>query len=496
MLRPVSNQKAKIFISYSHDDAEWLQKMEIHLKPLAFQNSLSTWTDRRIGIGEDWYKEIKQAIREADVCILLISASFLASDFVHNHELPDILAGAKERNTLIVNVFVSHCLIDIHTELSKLQGIPAPDNPLEGMGKAEQNRVLTSLAGKIKEHIETKVVASSAEEAVATAKPPESAPQPSLSKVDTTAQIEITSEPAGATVYLNDTEEAEKTPSTYLVNMGRKKEMEVEIALELLGYEDDVSIITVSRGQRVVYPPVQLTPKIERKARVRVVEPASPPNPSERHAWKNEIGMEMMYLSGGKFLMGDEQHLTTISPFSIGVYPVTVEQYAASGLEMPETPYFNEGWRKRDHPMVNASWYDAMAYCQWLSEKTGKEYDLPSDEEWEFAARGGLEGKVYPWGGKFDRSKLCCSTKTFGDRKGTCPVGQYPANGYELYDMVGNVLEWCADWYDFGKSQRVLRGGSWYDYYPECFRCAYRSWNIPVKRYYLAGFRIVFRGLR
>ena len=157
---------------------------------------------------------------------------------------------------------------------------------------------------------------------------------------------------------------------------------------------------------------------------------------------------------------------------------------------------------KTRHPVVHVSWYAAMAYAQWVGKR------LPTEAEWEYAARGGLAGKRYPWGDEFDSDKVHIEWE--GD---TTKVGQYPPNGYGLYDMSGNVWEWCLDEYnaDFYstsprenpfsgangldwaidnfidvKSNRVLRGGSWYN---RRARVAYRSSKEPSKTYFDTGFR-------
>jgi len=114
-----------------------------------------------------------------------------------------------------------------------------------------------------------------------------------------------------------------------------------------------------------------------------------------------------------------------------------------------------------DHPMVYVTWDDATAYAKWAGKR------LPTEAEWEFAARGGLVGKEFPWG---DEESIAREYANFWDTGGTdqwknptAPVGSFRPNGYGLYDMTGNVWEWCQDWYDNSRRGRVLRGGSWLD---------------------------------
>lgn len=221
---------------------------------------------------------------------------------------------------------------------------------------------------------------------------------------------------------------------------------------------------------------------------------------------------EMVKIPGGTFQMGskkgrDEEkprHSVTLSSFSMGKYEVTVSEYRAfckaTGKQMPDPPKW--GWND-DHPMVSISFESAIAYCKWLSELTGKNYRLPTEAEWEYAARGGSDAA-----NEYAGSNNPDDVAWFADNSGgqTQPVGRKKPNGFGLFDMSGNVWEWCGDWYDaiyYSKSpgfnptgpengsSRVLRGGSWM-YTPECSRVAFRDHAAPPNmrsKYY--GFRVL-----
>lgn len=148
---------------------------------------------------------------------------------------------------------------------------------------------------------------------------------------------------------------------------------------------------------------------------------------------------------------------------------------------------------RAQHPVVLVSWHDAHAYCTWAGGR------LPSEAEWECAARGGLAGKLYPWGDDIDPSLA-----NYDNRNGTTPVGSYAPNDYGLYDVAGNAWEWVSDWYDpkyyhsspgtnpTGPVQgttRVLRGGAWL-LFPQFCRVAYRFREGPDFRFNLIGFRL------
>lgn len=207
------------------------------------------------------------------------------------------------------------------------------------------------------------------------------------------------------------------------------------------------------------------------------------------------------------------QHRVELSEYSIGKYLVTNIEYQAfvkdTGRQPPRNwDGVNYPQERGDHPVVNVSWEDAVAYCKWLGQKTGTNYRLPTEAEWEKAARG-TDRRIYPWGDVWDKTKLNCAEAGIGD---TTPVGQYsPAGGdspYGASDMAGNVWEWCADWFNENEykeredaivkdpqgpkegSSRVLRGGSFIDDHWVA-RCPVRYWYLPDNRYWNVGFRVV-----
>lgn len=149
------------------------------------------------------------------------------------------------------------------------------------------------------------------------------------------------------------------------------------------------------------------------------------------------------------------------------------------------------------HPVSYVTWNDAQAFCRWAGKR------LPTEAEWERAARGGLEGKRYPWGDEDPQGKACFE-QNLTTRK-PMSVGTYPANGYGLYDMAGNVWEWCQDWYDENYYQsspkknptgpakgvsRVLHGGSWGSD-ARGLHCSARTWTEPTTHDFSFGFRCV-----
>jgi formylglycine-generating enzyme required for sulfatase activity len=158
------------------------------------------------------------------------------------------------------------------------------------------------------------------------------------------------------------------------------------------------------------------------------------------------------------------------------------------------------------HPVTLVRWEDATAYCAWLAGATGRDVRLPTEAEWEKAARGGLEARRYPWGDRLDRNMANFLTDpTLKALHGTSRCGSYPANGYGLYDVAGNVWEWVHDWYDphyysaapFENPSgppagqlRLVRGGSWLVADVRMLSCSHRH-KVPPDTYsYGIGFRI------
>ncbi len=230
---------------------------------------------------------------------------------------------------------------------------------------------------------------------------------------------------------------------------------------------------------------------------------------------------EMVHVPAGEFIMGTTleeakqlgdyaqretpQRTVELSAYEIGRYPVTNLEYKAFVEATGHSPPSHwEGGQfpdeLADHPVVYISWNDATAYCEWLTETTGKPYRLPTEAEWERAARG-TDGRRYPWGDEWDETRA--NTQEAGPGT-TTPVGQYSPAGDSpagCADMAGNVWEWTNSWFqpypggsyqdkEYGEKYRVLRGGSWLPN-SSLARCARRLGNRPVDGRFDDGCRLV-----
>jgi|WetSurMetagenome_2_1015567.scaffolds.fasta_scaffold117629_2 toxoflavin biosynthesis protein ToxD len=223
--------------------------------------------------------------------------------------------------------------------------------------------------------------------------------------------------------------------------------------------------------------------------------------------------MEFVRVPAGKFIMGGNRYadqkpprpIEMLDDYWIARYPVTNAQFARF-VAAVEYPFDQGAWQtKADHPVVNVSWRDALAYCAWLNETLRDELRdlvlrLPTEAEWEKAARG-PHSLEWPWGNEFDKRK--CNSNEAG-QGGTMPVGAYSPQGdspYGAADMVGNVWEWCHSRYkpypyqandgrenEAGDDVRVLRGGSWFDD-RNVVHSAYRYADPPDLRIDNLGYR-------
>jgi formylglycine-generating enzyme required for sulfatase activity len=232
----------------------------------------------------------------------------------------------------------------------------------------------------------------------------------------------------------------------------------------------------------------------------------------------NGVKLEMIAIPGGTFWMGSPaneaergdnespQHQVTVPSFFMGKYPLTQAQYQAI---MGKNPAYFKG---NNRPVENVSWDDAVRFCQKLSQRTGKNYRLPSEAEWEYACRAGTK-TPFSFGDNittdlvnYDGTYPYKSAPKGKYREQTTDVGTFPPNAFGLYDMHGNVWEWCEDdWHEnyidaptdgsawnsqSGSNTKLLRGGSWYSDARYC-RSANRAGYLRDFRNTLYGFRVV-----
>ncbi|WP_020535902.1 SUMF1/EgtB/PvdO family nonheme iron enzyme [Lewinella cohaerens] len=254
--------------------------------------------------------------------------------------------------------------------------------------------------------------------------------------------------------------------------------------------------------------PAPAPPRISEERELIALQEAKMPNAPDG----------FIYVEGGTFIMGCQEgrdsdcfdwekpaHKVTLSSFYLSKYQVTQAQWReVMGSDPPEL--YNKGCD--ECPVEGVNWNDIQRFLQKLNTQTGQSYRLPTEAEWEYAARGGKDSKGYLYSGSNDIGEVAwCKVNaekgnTYGSKKTTRPIGGKRANELGLYDMCGNVWEWCSDWFveyeNFAQQNpcgpksgvlRITRGGSWDDYSLRC-RAAYRTAALPVARGGNIGFRL------
>ena len=378
-------------------------------------------------------------------------------------------------------------------------------------------------------------------------------------ELDTIATLNVTSTPEGATVYVDSTIIGTTPIQGYQIDTGIRLEKQVNVGLELSGYKSRVKKIMLKGGQQFPWDvhleemeKEPLPPKSKPSVPQTIIEndftlneKARSPSPNIPQTILGKDGAPMVLIPAGDFQMGSgpggtynsattPPHTVYVDAFYMDVHEVTVGQYNQFIRATGHRPLFDNisVFSPTDrHPVVFVSWHDAMAYAKWVGKR------LPTEAEWEKAARDGLVQKNHSWGDATLDGTQCNfadkSLRTIWNRERepednwadenlddgyayTAPVGSYPPNGYGLYDMTGNVWEWCFDAYDenfYANSPyqnpiadiivkdeknniiginklRVSRGAGWNDGPPSVWIASRREVD-PQVRWGNTGFRCV-----
>lgn len=240
------------------------------------------------------------------------------------------------------------------------------------------------------------------------------------------------------------------------------------------------------------------------------------PTPSRATPGAHTLEPTLIRIPEGWFLMGSDKgqdcerpiHRVCTDSFFLAATQVTNAEYdrflRATG-SLPPPFWTDPNFSRPEQPVAGVSWHEAVRYCEWLSLQTGRHYRLPTEAEWEHAARGGLEQKQYPWGDDPPQSLPNYAARW---RTGPEPVARDAANTFGLYDIGDNVHEWCSDWYDpnyyaispalnprgpelntMKPARKSSRGGSW-RHHIKVARCSARSSIPPEFHYADYGFRV------
>ena len=436
----------QVFISYSHKDKGWLEKLQTHLTPLQRDGTISVWADTAIKPGQIWKEEIEKALARAKVAVLLVSPEFLASKFIYENELPPLLeANATEGLTILwIPVRPSHYT---RTVIADYQAAHDPAKPLSGMSRTKQDGALVETVKKIE------VVA----------------PPSSLSSPTPPASLVITPADPVLPVIQNIHGWSAQQVRSLQQQTAQALKMPVEFQDALKDGSQGPMMVVIPGGRFLM---------------------GSPSDEPER---RDE----------------ERQHEVEVASFALGKYAVTFDEYDQFAHAMGQTLPKDGGWGRGWRPVISVSWLNAVAYADWLSKQTGQTYRLPTEAEWEYACRAGTT-TPFCFGttigteqANYDGNFVYGKGQKGMYRRKTVEVGQFPANPWGLHDLHGNVWEWTSSEYDekYGgaelravsardsSSPRVLRGGSW-SYGPEWLRSAARRGGDPRGRFNIVGFRL------
>jgi len=300
--------------------------------------------------------------------------------------------------------------------------------------------------------------------------------------------------PDNASIYINDQLTLNSTPAVIRLSPGNYS---VRVEKQWLGQQFEV---TIESGSTVVKD-FELTPIIG----ATLIDSLKDGKPCP-------YCPEMVFVPAGQLTFGNADGIKTegtarletiTKPFAIGKYEVTFAEYDAfSNTTDALLPYDNE-WGRGNLPVINVNWHRATAYARWLSEQTGHFYRLPTEVEWEYAARAGTQTE-YWWGTEIGQGNANCAVcGSQWDKQSSAPVGSFQPNPFGLYDMLGNVQEWSCSQYDHfnqGKHRRcgvitslktryAIRGGAWNS--ATIVHVTYRRGSKTTQQSNHLGFRLV-----
>jgi formylglycine-generating enzyme required for sulfatase activity len=544
-----------VFIAYSRKDTSYLDKLRIYLKPLHRNKTIKIWYDGEIAPGTVWEDQIKIHLHKADIILLLVSANSLASDYFYDREMTEAMERHSRNETIVVPVILSDCTWEL-TDLANLQALPKDGKPIvhwsdessayanivRGLDKSikvvRQRRNKSSEALELEQQQQVRIAQQQSQQEEAEQKRIELQRQQKrasqrqkeaeqhrktqtiANKLNTASDYFAKSNYKESIVFAdavlkldngnNHAQQLKSDAQTILneqkiANLNNAKSKALKFGLPILALlllVFGISKINWSGNTN------EITEDKKNDSKVITLEPETDID-KNLSAPIQKLLSDMVSVSGGIFTMGctseqkdcgsDEKptHSVTLSSYKIAKYELTQEQWRAV---MGSDPSSFKGCNQC--PVESVSWNDIQDFIIKLNTLTGKRFRLPREAEWEYAARGGKKSNGYQYAGGNTLKEVAWYGGNSG--KKTHSVGQKRPNELGLYDMSGNVWEWCSDGYDenyYANSpsdnpkgassgrRRVGRGGSWDLSYNVC-RVSYRGDSYSVNRNYIVGFRV------
>ncbi|MEI6411583.1 MAG: SUMF1/EgtB/PvdO family nonheme iron enzyme [Bacteroidota bacterium] len=541
---PMTPAPLKTFVCYAHEDRTIVKDLLKHLRPLAKKDLIEIWDDGQILPGQDWDKAIKLRLESAQLILMFVSVDFIDSEYIEKKELKAALERHTEGEATLVPIIVRACGWKDYFDIGRFQALPKEALPImskhfpildDALDEVAQG--IRLLVTEMQHQLAAKAEAARLEQAEKEKAEKQAAiaqsQQESLRKQDEAAW-EAAKEAAenikdergkiaAYRVYLDDPEhvihrvEAEKAIENLkkaeinrkikedAIEREKREKQEAEAEKKRLAEEVARREAEARKRQEAEAEKKRLAEEVARReaeARKKQEAEAEKKRLAEEAARQKGLP-EMVFVKGGTFQMGSDEidhakpiHAVTLSDFEIGKYPVTQKLWQEIMGDNPS--YFKEN---ENCPVEEVSWEDTQAFLKKLNTRfPDRQYRLPTEAEWEYAARGGVQSKGFQYAGSDILDEVAWHNKNAGLK--THPVGIKKANELGIYDMSGNVWEWCSDWhgaYTSGSqtnphgpasgSGRVLRGGSWY-FYPLNCRVADRSNVTPTFRNNDIGFRL------
>ncbi|MDX1910160.1 MAG: SUMF1/EgtB/PvdO family nonheme iron enzyme [Saprospiraceae bacterium] len=482
----------KTFIIYARADAPFKDELLTHLRPFVKNGLLEKWVDSDLLPGEEWEKRIERELEAAHLVIMLVSADALNSDFIEKKELKIALEKKRAGTARVVPILVRDCFWEMHGDLSEIQLLPKDEKgAIRGVAGwisrdtawthclRELKKLVDEIQAALQKEMQAAEAAQQAEllqqqqaaEAEKAARTRRRLDEAAWKKVSEALQVtpDLSQKIILLEAYLHDETHQNHRPEAEELLEDLRADLEAEEKL------------------------AKARKKREEEQQEKAREMAEQKRRQEEAERQKELP-EMVSVKGGTFNMSDNYQVT-LSNYEIGKYPVTQKLWKDI---MGNNPSHFKG---DDLPVENVRWEDCQAFLKKLNERfPGKNYRLPTEAEWEFAARGGALSKGYEYAGSNDLDEVGWYNKNSGGK--THPVGLKKANELGIHDMSGNVWEWCSDWYGIYPSSaatdplgpdsgtfRVNRGGSWDDAPQNC-RVANRNFNSPGYRNYVLGLRL------
>lgn len=510
----MSDTALKTFIIYARNDKAYKDDLLRHLKPLtrSHQPKLTIWHDGEIALGEEWEKSLKEHLNESDLVLVLVTSHCLASDFIHTKELATAWEQVKAGTTRIIPIIVSACLWQEEPIFDSLQSLPTDAKAITTWANSEE--AWTNVAQGIKGiidliHTERAAQQEKARLAELTAAKQErervaAAEREAARLAKIAAEREqkefLAAQKAAAKAKTPITPNLTKPFSTPIWVGGSIGILLVLVVLfmqiQTCNHNQDkrTKIVTDSirkadsLSKLVATIPHDAPPKVnidtikQKSTDIKEVKPSTPTKDQPtspkitttppKTPFKDPFEGQMVHIPAGTFKMGSNNgkenekpiHKVKIKDFYAAKYEVTFAQYDIFCEAMKREKPNDEGWGRGNHPVIYVSWHDADAYCKWLATQTGKKYRLLTEEEWEYAAKGGqfdpsassgeskLTGRDFEYAGSSNADEVAWHWGNSNSK--TQPVGTKKGNGYGLYDK-------SYEWQCVGMDKQQVEGLRW-----------------------------------